>query len=76
MNWLLAVWMWLRNLPRRWQGCLAGCGIWALWMLFGFWATLGLLVLAGLGYAAGLLSEQRKSWRDVVEKLLSDRFGE
>ncbi|MCL6593121.1 MAG: DUF2273 domain-containing protein [Alicyclobacillus sp.] len=66
----------LLRLKRRWHGMMAGCLLWVVWMCFGFWATLGLLVLAGAGYAAGRVFEEHESWRDVVNKLLSERFGD
>jgi uncharacterized membrane protein len=76
MNRVREAWAWFRSLKRRWHGLLAGCVLWAVWMAFGFWATVLLLILGGGGFAAGRVLEQHESWRDVVEKLLSERFGD
>jgi uncharacterized membrane protein len=76
MAWVRAALQWLVGLKRRWHGLMAGCLLWILWMLFGFWAVLGLLVLAALGYFVGRILEEHQSWKDVVDKLLSERYGE
>ncbi|MCL6547951.1 MAG: hypothetical protein K6T30_03475 [Alicyclobacillus sp.] len=81
MSWLRAAVVSLLSLRRRWQGLLAGCGVWLIWMVCGFWATLLLFVLAAAGFAVGLVLERNPSWtemswKEIVQKLLSGRFGE
>ncbi len=62
--------------PRRYHGLLAGALLWGCWMLFGFWRTLLLAVLATVGYIVGRILEENQSWRALVDKLLSDRYTE
>ncbi|MCL6516199.1 DUF2273 domain-containing protein [Alicyclobacillus sp.] len=76
MTALREAWAWFRSLRRRWHGALAGVVLWAVWMAFGFWATILLVILCGGGFLAGRVLEQHESWRDVVEKLLAERFGD
>jgi uncharacterized membrane protein len=76
MNWLRASLIWVSQLKKRWLGLAIGCVLWFLWMCFGFWAMLLLLALAGVGFIVGRILEENDSWRDVVEKLLSERFME
>ncbi|GMA52401.1 hypothetical protein GCM10025857_37580 [Alicyclobacillus contaminans] len=66
----------LLGLRRRWLGCIAGCILWVFWMVFGLWSTLALLVLATAGFAVGRILEEHQSWKDVVDKLLADRFND
>ncbi|WAH39006.1 DUF2273 domain-containing protein [Alicyclobacillus dauci] len=63
-------------LPRRYHGMIIGAVFWLFWMLFGFWRTLLLLVLAGIGYVVGRILEENQSWRDLLDKLLAERFTE
>jgi hypothetical protein len=35
-----------------------------------------LLFLAAVGFAVGRVLEERQSWKDILNKLLSERFGE
>ncbi|GMA55848.1 small integral membrane protein DUF2273 [Alicyclobacillus sacchari] len=62
--------------PRRYHGLLAGVVLWALWLLVGFWRTLLLAVLAATGYTIGRVLEENQSWRELLDKLLSDRYTE
>ncbi|MCF8563595.1 DUF2273 domain-containing protein [Alicyclobacillus tolerans] len=64
------------SLKRRWLGLIVGCLLWLAWMLFGLWATVLLLVFAAVGYAVGRVLEEHQSWKDIVEKLLSEKFGD
>lgn len=76
MHWVQAAFLRLMTLRRRWQGLLAGCVLWLAWMLVGLWATFLLVLLAAIGYAVGRILEEHQSWKDIVEKLLSERFGD
>ncbi|MCL6631656.1 MAG: hypothetical protein K6T63_03410 [Alicyclobacillus herbarius] len=76
MDWVRGALLWLVTRKRRWHGLMAGCLLWVLWMLFGFWAVLGLVFLAAAGYVVGRFLEERQSWKDIVDKLLSERYGE
>jgi uncharacterized membrane protein len=76
MNWMRLAVSHILSLKRRWQGLIAGILLWVAWMIFGFWATLLLFVLAGIGFALGRVSEEQKSWKDIVDKLLSERYGD
>ncbi|MCL6627517.1 hypothetical protein [Alicyclobacillus shizuokensis] len=76
MDWIRGALVWLLSQKRRWHGLMAGCLLWVLWMLFGFWAVLGLVILAAAGYMAGRVMEERQSWKEIVDKLLSERYGE
>lgn len=67
-------WTSLLQLRRRWHGLLIGCALWIAWMIFGFWSTLLLLVLGCLGYVVGRVLEERWDWKNVLEKLLTERF--
>lgn len=71
---LRAAWLAITNLKRRWQGVIAGCVLWLMWMIFGFWSTLLLLVLGVVGFFIGRILEDRRDFRTVIEKLLSDRY--
>ncbi|MDP9728739.1 DUF2273 domain-containing protein [Alicyclobacillus tolerans] len=71
-QWLIKIW----TMQRRWLGFWAGCLLWFLWMIFGFWSMILLLVLAALGFAVGRILEERQSWRKILDKLLSDRYME
>lgn len=64
------------RLPRRYHGLIIGCLFWLFWMLFGFWRTLLLLVLAAIGYVVGRILEENQSWRQLLDKLLAERFTE
>lgn len=74
MNWIRQSLFHILGLRRRWLGLIVGCLFWLAWMLFGLWSTLFLLFLAGCGYALGRIMEERKSWKDVLSKLLSERY--
>ncbi len=63
-------------LKRRWIGAIGGCLLWMLWMVFGPWATLLLFALAFIGFVVGRILEEHKTWKEVLEKLLSERFME
>ncbi|GEO25785.1 hypothetical protein AAC03nite_15700 [Alicyclobacillus acidoterrestris] len=76
MNWLRHAFGWFIGLPRRYHGVMVGCLFWLFWMVFGFWRTLLLLVLAGVGYVVGRILEENQSWRAILDKLLSERFTE
>lgn len=76
MNWLRSAVVSILSLRRRWLGMLAGVVVWFIWMLFGLWATILLVVLAGLGFVVGRVLEEHESWKNIVDKLLSDRFGD
>jgi uncharacterized membrane protein len=76
MTRLRAVYTWWTNLRRRWQGFILGCLLWLFWMIFGFWWTILLLVLAVIGFVVGRVLEEHQSWKDVLDKLLSERFGD
>ncbi|WP_245629577.1 DUF2273 domain-containing protein [Alicyclobacillus sendaiensis] len=73
MNRLERAWHWFQGRPRRYQGVAAGILFWILWMIFGFWRALLLLVFAALGYAGGRVWEEDQSWRRILERLLTDR---
>jgi uncharacterized membrane protein len=64
------------SLRRRWQGLLAGTLLWLAWMIFGFWSTLLLLVLMAIGFIVGRVLEEKRDWKQVVEKLLADRYND
>ncbi|MBX6352928.1 MAG: DUF2273 domain-containing protein [Thermoflavifilum sp.] len=74
MEHLEAAWRAFRQLKRRWHGLIAGCLLWLIWMVFGFWATLLLIILGGVGFVVGRIMEENESWKDVIDKLLSERF--
>lgn len=76
MSWLRRALLVFVNLPRRYHGLMVGCAFWLFWMIFGFWRTLLLLVLGTVGYIVGRVLEANQSWREVLEKLLSERFTE
>lgn len=76
MSLLWAALRYLSQVKRRWLGLAIGCVVWLLWMCFGFWAMILLIVLAGVGFVVGRILEENDSWRDVVDKLLSERFME
>lgn len=67
-------WLGLLQMRRRWQGLISGALLWLAWMIFGFWSTLLLLVLGGIGYAIGRVLEERWDWKNLLDKLLTDRF--
>jgi uncharacterized membrane protein len=71
-EWLQKLW----TVRRRWLGLGAGCLLWILWMIFGFWSVVLLAFLAAIGFFVGRVSEERKSWREILDKLLSDRYME
>lgn len=74
MKWAVAVLHALVSMRRRWLGLLVGCGLWLAWMVFGFWDTILLIVLAGIGFAVGRILEERTSWQEVVERLLAEHY--
>jgi uncharacterized membrane protein len=76
MNLLKASLQRILSLKRRWLGMGIGCALWLLLMIVGFWATLLLVVLAAIGYFVGRIMEENQSWRDVVTKLLAERYGD
>lgn len=76
MNWLRSAITSILSLRRRWLGMLVGIVVWLAWMLFGLWATILLVVLAAVGYVVGRVFEENESWKKIVDKLLSDRFGD
>ena len=76
MAWLSSMLQSLFSLRLRWLGLIAGMIVWLIWMVFGFWATVLLVILGGLGFILGRVFEEHKSWRDIVDKLLSDRYME
>ena len=76
MNWVRTAIQFTLSLQRRWLGLWAGVILWLIWMLFGLWATLLLAVLATIGFVIGRVLEEHESWKEVVDKLLSDRYGD
>lgn len=76
MSWIRQAILNILNLKRRWLGLIVGCLLWLAWMLFGFWSTILLVVLAVAGFAVGRVMEAHQSWKDVVEKLLSEHYGD
>lgn len=76
MQWVKTFFFQITQLKRRWIGLIVGSLCWLIWMLVGWWATLGLIVLAALGYIVGRIFEEHKTWKEIVEKLLSERFME
>jgi uncharacterized membrane protein len=76
VNWLKALIIQALGLKRRYIGLFCGCFLWILWIIFGFWATLLLFVLAAVGFIAGRVMEEHKNWKELVEKILSERFME
>ena len=64
------------NMKRRWQGVIAGVVLWLAWMIFGFWSTLLLLVLMVAGFFVGRVMEEKRDWKQVLDKLLADRFND
>jgi uncharacterized membrane protein len=76
MNWIRQSLLHILGLKRRWLGLIVGCLFWLAWMICGFWATILLLFLAAVGFAVGRVLEERQSWKDILNKLLSERFGE
>lgn len=76
MSRLRALYAWWTNLRRRWQGLLIGCMLWLFWLIFGLWWSILLVVLAVIGFVIGRIFEEHQSWKDVLDKLLSERFGD
>jgi uncharacterized membrane protein len=76
MSWMRQSLLHILGLKRRWLGLIVGCLFWLAWMVFGFWATLLLLFLAAVGFAIGMVMEEHQSWKDVLNKLISERYGE
>lgn len=74
MNWIRQWIMQIRGLRRRWLGLIIGCLAWLAWMLFGLWATIVLVVCGSVGFVVGRILEEHQSWKDVVDKLLTERF--
>lgn len=74
MKWVTSIARVFLSLQRRWQGVVAACLFWLVWMIVGFWDTLLLLVLVGIGFSVGRILEERTSWQDVVEKLLREHY--
>lgn len=66
----------LRSLRRRWLGLIAGSLLWLLFMVFGFWATILLFVLAAVGFIVGRVLEEHQSWKDIISKLIAERYGD
>ncbi|QQE81301.1 DUF2273 domain-containing protein [Alicyclobacillus sp. SO9] len=66
----------MMQMKRRWLGMWAGVVIWILWMIFGFWAIILLLILGAVGFVIGRVLEENQSWKQVVERLLSERYGD
>jgi uncharacterized membrane protein len=73
---LRGLYAWWLGLRRRWQGVIAACLLWLAWLIVGLWWTLLLLVMVVIGYFVGRVLEEHQSWKDVIEKLLSERFGD
>jgi len=74
MEWLRRIATTFLTMKRRWVGLIVGCLFWLVWMLFGFWSTILLMFLGAIGFVIGRVMEENQSWKDVVEKLLADRF--
>jgi uncharacterized membrane protein len=68
------VWTAFLRLKHRWHGLMVGCLVWLIWMVFGFWATLLLVVLGGVGFILGRIMEENQSWKEIIDKLLSERY--
>jgi uncharacterized membrane protein len=74
MSWLRQWFVQIAGLKRRWLGLIVGCLFWLVWMLFGALATVMLIVCATIGFVVGRLFEEHQSWKEVVDKLLSERY--
>ncbi len=74
MGALLRAWLTrLLSLQKRWLGVVVAILVWLIWMVFGFWALILLLVLAAVGYIVGFAMERGITLRDVLTKILSRR---
>lgn len=73
---LRGIYTWWLGLKRRWQGVIVACLLWLVWLIVGLWWTVLLFVLVVIGYFVGRVLEEHQSWKDVIEKLLSERFGD
>ncbi len=74
MGALLRAWLTrLLSLQKRWLGVVVAVLVWLIWMVFGFWALILLLVLAAVGYIIGFAMERGITLRDVLTKILSRR---
>jgi len=76
MNRLLSWLQWVVNIRKRWLGMWAGVVIWLIWMIFGFWATILLVVLATIGFVIGRIFEANDSWKEIVQRLISERYND
>ncbi len=76
MDWLRGIFLRMIQLKRRWIGLLAGLLAWVVWVWLGFWHTLLLIILAGVGYGVGRVLEERRNWKDMIEKILSEHYSE
>jgi uncharacterized membrane protein len=74
MSWMRQWIEQIAGLKRRWLGLIVGCLFWLVWMLFGLLATVMLIVCASVGFFVGRLFEEHQSWKEVVDKLLAERF--
>ncbi|RIV23003.1 DUF2273 domain-containing protein [Alicyclobacillaceae bacterium I2511] len=76
MDWLRAALLRILLLKRRWIGLLVGLAVWFVWVWLGFWHTVLLIVLAGVGYGIGRVLEERQNWKKMIEKILSEHYPE
>lgn len=74
MTWVRFVLVRLATLQGRWLGLIIACVLWLLWMVFGFWATLLLFIMAGLGFVIGWISETKGGWKQLFQQLIETRY--
>lgn len=72
LGWLQQLW----HVRTRWLGMWAGVILWLVWMIFGFWATILLVILAVVGFVVGRVLEANESWKEIVQRLLSEHYGD
>lgn len=74
MGALLKAWLTrILSLQKRWLGVVVAVLVWLIWMVFGFWALILLIVLGAVGYSIGFAMERGITLRDVLAKILSRR---
>lgn len=70
-KWLLTMWHDYRG---RAVGAVAGLLLGILFLFFGFWRTLFLTIIAGVGFLVGKQVDGQDDWKKIVEKIQLDRW--